>query len=164
MQRYNLAKVTKSDHGFTMPRLTPNAAAERSGQSRTTILRAVAAGELAATKHHNRWAISVDDLDTWSAQRPLTAGRSAKGRFERGQVMELPQIPPSSPERASGSAEDWQTVIERLQALETLCASLSAKMEEIGGHTGSTISSSASTEPDVIAQARRRLWPFSANK
>lgn len=87
-----------------MPRLTPNAAADRSGQSRTTIIRAIAAGELAATKHGNRWAIAVEDLDLWTAQRPMTAGRSAEGRFQKGEAPE----PAYMPLRGSESAADGQ--------------------------------------------------------
>lgn len=91
-----------------MPRLTPNAAADRSGQSRTTIIRAIAAGELAATKHGNRWAIAVEDLDLWTAQRPMTAGRSAEGRFQKGEAPE-PAYMPLEALRAplTGKRADW---------------------------------------------------------
>ena len=56
-----------------MTRLTPNAAAERSGQSRATITRAIAAGELEATKHRNRWSIDLDDLDRRIAEQHAPA-------------------------------------------------------------------------------------------
>ena len=66
-----------------MTRLTPNAAAKHSGQSRATIIRAIAARELEAMKQRNRWAIDLDDLGRWTAQRPRSAGRGANGDFGR---------------------------------------------------------------------------------
>ena len=75
--------------------------AAASGQSRATITRAIAAGELEATKHRNRWSIDLDDLDRWTAQRPLSAGRGTNGRFQRGEVPEPSQMPLRSPQSAA---------------------------------------------------------------
>ena len=82
-----------------MTRLTPNAAAERSGQSRATIICAIAAEELEATKHGSWWTIDLDDLD-WTAQRPVNAGRGTDGGFRKGQGSgSLSNAPQSLSER-----------------------------------------------------------------
>lgn len=116
-----------------MPRLTPNAAADRSGQSRTTIIRAIAAGELAATKHGNRWAIAVEDLDLWTAQRPMTAGRSAEGRFQKGEAPEPAYMPLRGSESAADGQKGGLAPHARLEALEALCAALQAEVGELRG-------------------------------
>ena len=116
-----------------MPRLTPNAAAERSGQSRATITRAIAAGELEATKHRNRWSIDLDDLDRWTAQRPLSAGRGANGRFQRGEVPEPSQMPLRSSQRAAEGPQGSEATQDRVEALEALCGALRAEIEDLRG-------------------------------
>jgi len=145
-----------------MTRLTPNAAAEYSGQSRATIIRAIVAGELEATKHRNRWTIDLDDLDRWTAQRPVSAGRGADGRFRKGQVPEAPQ----TPFRASQSAMEGQNppdaVHDRLNALEALCSALRAEIEDLRGQVRKLAADDASLPPASAPGTKRRLWPFSA--
>lgn len=147
---------------WNMTRLTPNAAAERSGQSRATITRAIAAGELAATKHRSRWSIDLDDLDRWTAQRPLSAGRGADGRFRKGEPPEASQMPL----RASQSAVDGQNspnaVHARLEALEALCGALREEIEDLRGQVRGLAAGGASLAPASASGAKRRLWPFSA--
>lgn len=145
-----------------MTRLTPNAAAERSGQSRATITRAIVAGELEATKHRNRWTIDLDDLDRWTAQRPVSAGRGANGRFQKGEAPEASQMPP----RASQSAREGQNppdaVHDRLEALEALCGALRREIEDLRGQVRELVAGGASLPPASASGAKRRLWPFSA--
>ena len=45
-------------------------AATRSGFSRKTIYRAIAAGELRAKKVRSRWRIAAPDLEAWLLPRP----------------------------------------------------------------------------------------------
>ena len=145
-----------------MTRLTPNAAAKHSGQSRATIVRAIAAGELAATKHRSRWSIDLDDLDRWTAQRPVSAGRGTDGRFRKGEVPEASQMPL----RASQSAVEGQSgpdgVRARLEALEALCGALRAEIEDLQGQVRELATGGASLAPASAPGAKRRLWPFSA--
>lgn len=149
-----------------MPRLTPNAAADRSGQSRATIIRAIAAGELAATKHRNRWAIAVEDLDLWTAQRPLTAGRSAEGRFQKGEAPEPAHMPLRGSESAADGQEGGLAPYDRLEALEALCAALQAEVRALRGEITSLAKKSAPAASPASVEAeplpKRRLWPFSA--
>lgn len=144
-----------------MPRLTPNAAAEHSGQSRATIIRAIAAGELAATKHRSRWAIDLDDLARWTAQRPLSAGRGTDGRFRKGEAPEAFQ----TPLRASQSALEGQNgsdgVHARLEALEALCGALRAEIEDLREQVRELAADGASLPSTSAPRAKRRLWPFS---
>lgn len=145
-----------------MTRLTPNAAARHSGQSRATIVRAIAAGELAATKHRSRWSIDLDDLDRWTAQRPLSVGRGADGRFRKDEAPEVSQMPL----RASQSAVEGQNgpdgVHARLEALEALCGVLRAEIENLQRQVRELATGGASLPPASAAGAKRRLWPFSA--
>ena len=149
-----------------MPRLTPNAAADRSGQSRTTIIRAIAAGELAATKHGNRWAIAVEDLDLWTAQRPMTAGRSAEGRFQKGEAPEPAYMPLRGSESAADGQKGGLAPHARLEALEALCAALQAEVGELRGEVASLAQKAAPAASPTSVEAelapKRRLWPFSA--
>nr|CRY94421.1 hypothetical protein [uncultured prokaryote] len=145
-----------------MTKLTPNAAAEHSGQSRATIIRAIAAGELAATKHRSRWSIDLDDLDRWTAQRPVSAGRGTDGRFRKGEVPEAFQMPL----RASQSAVDGQNppsaVHARLEALEALCGALRGEIEDLRRQVRELAAGEASLPPASPPGTKRRLWPFSA--
>ena len=67
--------MSKSNHYAAMTRLTPNAAAERCGKSRATILRAITAQSLSAEKQGGQWSIDLDALDLWASQRPQRARR-----------------------------------------------------------------------------------------
>ena len=145
-----------------MTRLTPNAAAEHSGQSRATIIRAIAAGELAATKHRSRWAIDLDDLDRWTAQRPLSAGRGANGRFQRGEVPELSQMPLTASQSAAEGPQGSEATHARLEALEALCGALRAEIEDLREQVRELAAGGASLPPASAPGAKRRLWPFSA--
>lgn len=147
---------------WTMPRLTPNAAAERSGQSRATITRAIAAGELEATKHRNRWSIDLDDLDRWTAQRPLSAGRGTNGRFQRGEVPEPSQMPLRSPQSAAEGPQASGATHARLEALEALCGALRAEIEDLRGQVRELAGTGTASSPAPAPEAKRRLWPFSA--
>lgn len=145
-----------------MPRLTPNAAAERSGQSRATITRAIAAGELEATKHRNRWSIDLDDLDRWTAQRPLSAGRSADGRFQRGEVPEPSQMPLTASQSVAEGPQGSEATHARLEALEALCGALRAEIEDLRGQVRELAGTGTASSPAPAPEAKRRLWPFSA--
>ena len=145
-----------------MPRLTPNAAAERSGQSRATITRAIAAGELEATKHRNRWSIDLDDLDRWTAQRPLSVGRGTNGRFQRGEVPEPSQMPLRSPQSAAEGPHGSGATHARLEALEALCGALRAEIEDLRGQVRELAGTGTASSPAPAPEAKRRLWPFSA--
>ena len=147
---------------WTMPRLTPNAAAERSGQSRATIIRAIAAGELAATKHRSRWSIDLDDLDRWKAQKPVSAGRGADGRFRRGEIPAAPQMPLRAAESAVEGQNASSAVHARLEALEALCGALRDEIENLRGQVRELTAGNASLPPASAPEAKRRLWPFSA--
>ena len=145
-----------------MTRLTPNAAAERSGQSRATITRAIVAGELAATKHRNRWAIDLDDLDRWTAQRPVSAGRGADGRFRKGEISAAPQMPLRASESAVEGQNGSDAVRDRLEALEALCGALRAEIENLQEQVRELTAGGASLPPASASGSKRRLWPFSA--
>lgn len=145
-----------------MPRLTPNAAAERSGQSRATITRAIAAGELEATKHRNRWSIDLDDLDRWTAQRPLSAGRGVDGRFQRGEVPEPSPMPLTASQSAAEGPQGSEVTHTRLEALEALCGALRAEIEDLREQVQEMAGSRTVSSPAPVPEAKRRLWPFSA--
>lgn len=145
-----------------MTKLTPNAAAEHSGQSRATIVRAIAAGELAATKHRSRWSINLDDLDRWTAQRPLSAGRGANGRFQKGEAPEASQMPLRASQSPVEGQNDPDGVHARLEALEALCGALRAEIEDLRGQVRELAAGGASLAPASAREAKRRLWPFSA--
>ena len=136
-----------------MTRLTPNAAAEHSGQSRATIIRAIAAGELEAAKHRSRWSIDLDDLDCWTAQRPVSAGRGANGRFRKGEAPEASQMPLKASQSAVEGQSSPDGLHARLEALEALCGALRAEIENLQGQV---------RELAAAPGAKRRLWPFSA--
>jgi len=147
---------------WNMTKLTPNAAAERSGQSRATITRAIAAGELAATKHRSRWSIDLDDLDRWTAQRPVSAGRGADGRFRRSEIPAAPQMPLRAAESAV-EGQNWSDAVhDRLEALEALCGALRREIEDLRGRVRELSAGGASLPPASAPEAKRRLWPFSA--
>lgn len=145
-----------------MTRLTPNAAAEHSGQSRATIIRAIAAGELEATKHRSRWSIDLDDLDRWTAQRPVSAGRGADGRFEKGEPPEASQMLLRASQSAVEGQNPSDAVHARLEALETLCGALRREIEELRGQVRELAAGDASLPPASALGTKRRLWPFSA--
>jgi excisionase family DNA binding protein len=145
-----------------MARLTPNAAAEHSGQSRATIIRAIAAGELEATKHRSRWSIDLDDLDRWTAQRPMSAGRGADGRFRKGETPEASQMPLSAPQSAVEGQNSSQATHGRLEALEALCGALRGEIEELQRQVRELAAGDASLPPASAPGTKRRLWPFSA--
>lgn len=146
---------------WNMTRLTPNAAAERSGQSRATITRAIAAGELAATKHRSRWSIDLDDLDRWTAQRPVSAGRGADGRFRKGEIPAAPQMPLRVAESAVEGQNDPDRIRARLEALEALCDALRDEIEYLRGQVRELSAGGASLPPASAPGTKRRLWPFS---
>jgi len=160
--RAELGMYVQTCSRWNMTRLTPNAAAERSGQSRATITRAIAAGELAATKHRSRWSIDLDDLDQWTAQRPVSAGRGADGRFRKGEVPATPQMPLRAAESAVEGRNGSDAVRDRLEALEALCGALRAEIEELRGQVQELAAGGASLPAASAPGAKRRLWPFSA--
>jgi hypothetical protein len=145
-----------------MTKLTPNAAAERSGQSRATITRAIVAGELEATKHRNRWSIDLDDLDCWTVQRPVSAGRGADGRFRRGEIPAAPQMPLRSSESAVDGQNVPNAVHDRLDALEALCGALRDEIKDLRGQVRELAAGGTSLSPASAPGTKRRLWPFPA--
>jgi len=149
-----------------MTRLTPNAAAERCGQSRATILRAIAAGDLDAVKQSNQWSIDVASLDRWTALRPQRARRRPEDAPEAGTGADHPSEALSGPVSASEAHGDAGVTEDRLAALEALCAALQAEVRELRGEIASLAQKTAPAAPPVSVEAeplpKRRLWPFSA--
>lgn len=55
------------DHGHPLGHLSPGKAAALTGRGRTTIMRAITAGELAAFRDNaNNWQISIQSLSDWT--------------------------------------------------------------------------------------------------
>lgn len=155
-----------------MPRLTPNAAAERCGQSRATILRAIAAKDLPAEKQGGQWAIERKALDQWAAQRPQRARRRpAKGvsRVSRAEISEAVSSPPLSASADDSRAAEKEA--ERLEALKALCEALQQVCEglraDVEALQQQVVQLSANPLPEgpkatsgSTTPAKRRLWPF----
>lgn len=155
-----------------MPRLTPNAAAARCGQSRATILRAIAANDLPAEKQGGQWAIERKALDQWAAQRPQRARRrpvSAGPRVNDAEISDTVSSPsPSVPANDSG----WEKKeAERLEALKALCEALQEVCEglraDVEALQEQVVHLSTQALPDASLEtsgpptpAKRRLWPF----
>lgn len=164
--------MLKSVHRAEMPRLTPNAAAERCGQSRATILRAIAAKDLPAEKQGGQWAIERDTLDQWAAQRPQRARRKPlKGSLRVGgaENSNPASTAPLSVSVSDSAAERKE--IERLEALKALCEALQVVCEglraDVEALQQQVVDLSAKAFPETPAAAsgstttaRRRLWPF----
>lgn len=155
-----------------MPRLTPNAAAERCGQSRATILRAIAAKDLPAEKQGGQWAIERNALDQWAAQRPQRARRRpAKGvpMVSRAEISEAGSSPPLS--AAADDSRAAEKEAERLEALKALCEALQQVCEglraDVEALQQQVVQLSANPLPEgpkatsgSTTPAKRRLWPF----
>lgn len=148
-----------------MTRLTPNAAAERCGQSRATILRAIAAGDLDAVKQSNQWSIDAASLDRWVALRPQRARRRPEDAPEAGVGAELPSEALSGPVSASEGHGDAGVTENRLAALEALCVALQGEVRELREEIASLAEKPAPAAPPARVEAepqpKRRLWPFS---
>lgn len=148
-----------------MTRLTPNAAAERCGQSRATILRAIAAGDLNAVKHSNQWSIDVASLDRWVALRPQRARRRPEEAPEAGTGAEQPSAALSGSVSAPEGHGDAGVTEDRLAALEVLCAALQAEVRELREEIASLAENPAPAASPTSVEAellpKRRLWPFS---
>lgn len=169
-----IARVSKTVHLSLMTKLTPNAAAERCGMSRATILRAIAAQDLPAEKQGGQWAIEGESLDQWAMQRPLRARRrAAKGvGLGRGpEITETASRPPLSV--SEGDSRERTEVNENVEALKAVCEALRMVCDELRAdvkalqgqvaHLSAASSSEASTAaPESATPAKRRLWPFSA--
>ena len=155
-----------------MPRLTPNAAAERCGQSRATILRAIAAKDLPAEKQGGQWAIKRNALGQWAAQRPQRARRRpAKGvpMVSRAEISEAGSSPPLS--AAADDSRAAEKEAERLEALKALCEALQQVCEglraDVEALQQQVVQLSANPLPEgpkatsaSTTPAKRRLWPF----
>lgn len=155
-----------------MPRETPNAAAARCGQSRATILRAIAANDLPAEKQGGQWAIERKALDQWAAQRPQRARkRPAKGvsRVDGADIPEAVSSPSLSvPANVSGAE---RKEAERLEALKALCEALQEVCEglraDVEALQEQVVHLSTQALPEASLEtsgpptpAKRRLWPF----
>ena len=108
------------------------------------------------------WSIDLDDLDRWTAQRPLSAGRGANGRFQRGEVPEPSQMPLRSSQSAAEGPHGSEATHARLEALEALCGALRAEIEDLRGQVRELAGTGTASSPAPAPEAKRRLWPFSA--
>lgn len=65
--------MTRDTKSSTVGTLTPAAAAKHAGCGRTTIMKALKANDLYATRdNRNRWKIGLDELEKWMENRPDT--------------------------------------------------------------------------------------------
>lgn len=152
--------------------MTPNAAADRCGQSRATILRAIAAKDLPAEKQGGQWAIERKALDQWAEQRPQRARRrSARGvsSVDGAEIPEAVPIPPLSVPANDSGAERREA--ERLEALKALCealrevceglrADVEALQQQIVHLSAQTLPEASLETSESTTPAKCRLWPF----
>ncbi len=76
-------------NAHTLPSMSPAQAAQAIGTSRWSVMRAINAGDLRATRdNHNAWRITAEDLDAWRSTRP------AHGAAAAGQVS--PAVGPAA--------------------------------------------------------------------
>lgn len=156
-----------------MTRLTPNAAAERCGMSRATILRAIAAKDLPAEKQGGQWAIKGEALDQWAMQRPQRARRRALKGLEGGggpENAETASRPPlNASERVSREGTEAVESVEALkavcEALQMVCEGLRADVEALHRQVAHLSAKSSPEAPTAASESttltKRRLWPFS---
>lgn len=155
-----------------MPRLTPNAAAEQCGQSRATILRAIAAKDLPAEKQGGQWAIERKALDQWAARRPQRARRRLAKEVLKVGGAENPgagSSPPlSAPANDSGAerkeAERLETLKALCEALQQVCEGLRADVEalqqQVAYLSAKPLPEAPAPDPESTTPPKRRLWPF----
>ncbi len=61
-----------------LPSMSPAQAARAAGTSRWSVMRAISAGDLRATRdNHNAWRITPEDLDAWRSTRPAHGAAAA---------------------------------------------------------------------------------------
>lgn len=117
--------------------LTPKQAADRAGCGRSSIMRALASGELPATRdNRGRWKIDPDALDLWAGQRPVTDRTEASPEAEQARP---------GPDTAI-----------RLAAAETRAEMLTAQLEELRADRDAW-----RAQAEKLA-ASRPSWPFLA--
>ena len=149
-----------------MTRLTPNSAAERCGQSRATILRAIAAQSLPAVKQGGQWSIDAEALDLWASQRPQRARRTPReGQSGAKGVKTAPEAQ-NGPVSATEAPSEVSALTARLETLEALYGALRAEMDALRGQVSiqppATPPEAPKDAPEGATPAKRRLWPFSA--
>lgn len=149
-----------------MIRLTPNAAAERCGKSRATILRAVAAKSLPAEKIGGQWAIDVLALDLWASERPQRAHRRPVERQSAGNGASGASKARSALVSAPEVSDETLALTARLDALEALYSALRVEMDALRRQASiqpvTTPPQAPKDASENITPAKRRRWPFSA--
>lgn len=147
-----------------MSRLTPNAAADLCRISRATILRAIASNALSAEKIGGQWAIAPEALERWASLRPQRAHRRPVEARRGPEAPEPAQTPQNAPESATEASSGDFEGSSRIEALEALCAALSASVEalqlEVSRLTLAQPQQAPTPEPDEPTPAKRRIWPF----
>jgi excisionase family DNA binding protein len=93
--------------------LSPAQAARRANVGRTTVMRALSAGELRAVRdNRNTWRILPDDVDAWSGQRPVIDRTMAEDTPGQPVV-----IPTDTPETLARLAVAETRLIDALEAV-----------------------------------------------
>lgn len=117
--------------------LTPKQAADRAGCGRSSIMRALASGELPAIRDNKgRWKIDPGALDLWAGQRPVI------DRPEEEQDTEQVRSEPG--------------ILVRLAAAETRAEMLSAQLDELRADRDAW-----RAQAEKLADSRA-TWPFLA--
>lgn len=99
-----------------MPTISPNEAAKRTSQSRRTIMRAIAKGELPARRTNEGWQIEETDLTAWAdAHRQAHAPADARAQ---------PDVAPSPTAREA-------VLEERIRALEMLLTRMQTANDDL---------------------------------
>lgn len=108
------------DHGHPLGHLSPGKAAALTGRGRTTIMRAITAGELAAFRDNaNNWQITVQALSDWTGI-PI---RKIVG-IDRS-------MPPDTPKSAVDTPTDTPETLVRLAVAEARLADVTAERDRL---------------------------------
>lgn len=108
------------DHGHPLGHLSPGKAAALTGRGRTTIMRAITSGELAAFRDNsNNWQITVQALSDWTGL-PI---RKIVG-IDRS-------IPTDTPKSAVDTPTDTPETLVRLAVAEARLADVTAERDRL---------------------------------
>lgn len=108
------------DHGHPLGHLSPGKAAALTGRGRTTIMRAITSGELAAFRDNtNNWQIPVQALADWTGQpiRKILA-------IDRSMAVDTPKATVDTP-------TDTAETLVRLAVAEARLADVTAERDRL---------------------------------
>lgn len=120
--------------GDTQKYFSPKAAAAHVRCGRTTIMRALSSGELAALRDNkNAWRIAESDLDAWSGQRPApdqtptddTSGHAVATVSDTPETLARLAVAEARLADALAERDRWQALALRLSEPRTAATPIS---------------------------------------